>query len=106
MPKLSKIEFKYDRQYPTHSEWRTISDLSEIVHLYEEFEIETSTAALFTIARAFCIKNHINLTAYYQGVHLSLDSNMRMESGEWSKCPDFEIYDNALDTLMDNSTKL
>lgn len=106
MPKLSRIEFKYDREYPTHSEWRTIADLSEIIHLYETFEIETSTAALFVIVRSFCLKNEINLVAAYQGIPLNLDRNMRMPTADWTKCPDFEIYEDALDTLLEKCTHL
>ena len=96
-----KVSFYYKRDSLPHSEYATIQSL--VKFLGEDtktfYKISTSTAAIFILVRAFCLKNRIELVAQYEDISLILDKNMRMNS--WSKCPDFFIIDDALDDLLD-----
>jgi hypothetical protein len=94
------VNFYYKRDSLPHSEFAAIQSLAEF---FEDdtrifYKISTSTAAIFDLVRAFCLKNKIDLIAKYEDLDLILDKNMRM--CQWSNCPDFEITDNALGILL------
>lgn len=99
------VEFRYGRQFPAHPEWKIQRLLEGLKGGVLGARIETSSAASFTIVRAFCLKTGTELDAWYETEHLNVTREMRMESREWAKCPDFEIVDRALDILLDGYEK-
>ena len=99
---MSKIvSFYYKRDSLPHSEYATMQSLAKFLGEDTKtfYKINTSTAVIFILVRAFCLKNKIELVAKYEDISLILDKNMRMN--DWSKCPDFFIMDDALDDLLD-----
>jgi hypothetical protein len=94
------VYFYYKRDSLPHSEYAVIKSLTKFLEKDTEYpyKISTSTVAIFTIVRAFCLKNNIDLVAEYEDIPLVLDKNMRMQN--WSKCPDFNIMDDALENLL------
>ena len=94
------IYFYYKRNSLPHSEYAVTKSLARFLEgtAQYHYKISTSTAAIFTIVRAFCLKNNIDLVAEYEDILLVLDKNMRMR--DWSKCPDFDIRDDALEGLL------
>lgn len=98
---MSKIvNFYYKRDSLPHSEFAVQKSLEKFLQDDSKvyYKISTSTAVIFTIVRAFCLQNNVDLVAQYEDVELVLDKNMRMK--DWSKCPDFFIMDDALETLL------
>ena len=95
------ISFYYKRDSLPHSEYATLQSLAKFLEDNTKtfYKISTSTAAIFTLVRAFCLKNKIELIAQYEDINLILDKKMRMK--DWSKCPDFEIEEDALEELLD-----
>lgn len=98
---IKVVNFYYKRNSLPHSEFAVVQSLTKFLEDETKtlYKISTSTAAIFTIVRAFCLKNKINLVAKYEDLNLILDKNMRMN--DWSKCFDFKITDDALDDLLD-----
>lgn len=94
------IYFYYKRDSLPHSEFAVVQSLTKFLEDETKYstKISTSTAVIFTLVRAFCLKNKVCLEAKYEDLNLILDKDMRM--WDWSKCPDFEITENALDTLL------
>jgi hypothetical protein len=94
------VHFYYKRDSLPHSEYAVTKSLVKFLEedIRVSYQICTSTAAIFTIIRAFCLKNSIDLVAEYEDVNLVLDKNMRMN--DWSKCPDFSIIEDALEILL------
>lgn len=94
------VKFYYKRDSLPHSEYAVSKSLAKFLEddtkIY--YKISTSTAAIFTLVRAFCLKNKIYLTAQYEDIDLILDKNMRMD--EWFKYPDFNITEDALEILL------
>ena len=95
------VSFYYKRDSLPHSEYATIQSLAKFLgdDTKTFYKISTSTAAIFDLVRAFCLKNRIELVAQYEDTSLILDKNMRMN--DWSKCPDFDITEDALDDILD-----
>ena len=95
------VNFYYKRENLPHSEYTTLQSLAKFLgdDTKTFYKISTSTAAIFILVRAFCLKNKIKLVAQYEDISLTLDKNMRMK--DWFKCPDFYITDAALDDLLD-----
>ena len=99
---MSKIvSFYYKRDSLPHSEYTTVQSLAKFLRDDTKtfYKISTSTAAIFDLVRAFCLKNKIKLVAKYEDIDLILDKNMRMK--DWSKCSDFKITEDALNDLLD-----
>ena len=94
------VNFYYKRDSLPHSEFATIKSLAKFLEDDTKiiYKISTSTAAIFTLVRAFCLKNKIELVAKYEDIDLVLDKNMSMR--DWSKCPDFKITEDALKILL------
>ena len=95
------VYFYYRRDSLPNSEFAIIKSLAKFLEdkTRSSYKITTSTAAIFDLVRAFCLKNKIELVARYEDIDLVLDKSMRMS--DWSKCPDFEITENALELLLD-----
>lgn len=94
------INFYYKRDSLPHSEYAVGKSLAKFLEDDTKvlYQIYTSTAAIFTIIRAFCLKNSIDFVAEYEDIELVVDKNMRMN--DWSKCPDFSITEDALEDLL------
>lgn len=111
------IYFYYNRDSLPHSEFAVTKSLDKFLSQIELLEndldleessemyysINTSTAAIFNIVRAFCLKNKIYLVAQYEDISLTLCKNMRME--DWYRCPDFNITENASEVLLTETKK-
>ena len=99
------VNFYYKRDSLPHSEYAVTKSLAKFLEDDTKvlYKISTSTASIFTIIRAFCLRNSIDLVAKYEDFDLLLDKNMRMN--DWSKCPDFNITEDALYILLGEVSK-
>lgn len=87
------ITFCYARKYPPSSEYHTLKRLER-----GDTVFCTSTASIFHIVRAWCFQHNLRLHGSYEGRVLTIDQNMRMQN--WSECPDFNLVEDALETLL------
>lgn len=93
------VKFYYKRDSLPHSEFQTKKSLTKFLEDSKgDYIIHTSTAIIFILVRAFCLKNKVDLVASYEDNLLTLDKYMRM--ADWDYCKDFNILDEDLETLL------
>ena len=100
-----RIRYLYSIHFPPHSERKVLDELAH--HLQATVEgttitYESSTAALFDIIRGWCYGNDIPLEAWYYDISLPLDKYCRMEMKWWGICDDFNLHEEAIDSLLTN----
>ena len=96
-----KVKLVYDLQYPAHSEREVLYELDDYLDDTDDtITYETSTAQLFDIIRGWCYENNVPLEAWYYDTPLPLDKRLRLDNKYYALCKDFNIYEEALDSLM------